>query len=66
MQKPTQSAVNSFFKKKTPAPTMPIVVSEVDSQATTPPPPPPACAKRCGKYDSLEKRSFGLRPFVNQ
>ena len=69
MQKPTQSAVNSFFKKKTPAPTTPttpIVVSEVDSQATTPPPPPPAGAKRCGKYDSLEKRSFGLRPFVNQ
>lgn len=59
---PTQSAVNSFFKKKSPTPTTPttpIVVSEVinnPTSASTTPAQPPSAVKRCGKYDSLEKK----------
>ena len=57
----TQSAVNSLFKKKTrtrttPAP--PIVLDENQTPPSTPGVPPPLSkdVKRCGKFDSLEKR----------
>ena len=66
---PTQKAVNSFFKKKTPAPTTtttPIVLEVSSQTTTTTPPPTPPATKRCGKYDSLEKRLKSLNKYKTE
>ena len=56
---PTQTSINRFFQKKSPTPTTPttpILLEESDQTPTLiPHAPPPSKAKRCGKFDSLEK-----------